>query len=133
MLPGSDQHRWLAAQIASLPQEVAFVILTLHHPPVADLQRGFTASHNPRANEIALANLLKDAAATHAARFVVVAGHIHNYERFSQDDVLYLVSGGGGATPYPVERSPQDAYQDRSFPNFHYVKLVLTDDALIGT
>ena len=34
-----------------------------------------------------------------ALRFVVAAGHVHNYERFFQDGIVYLVSGGGGAKP----------------------------------
>ena len=47
--------------------------------------------------------------------------------------MVYLVSGGGGAQPYPVERTPSDLYQDNSFPNFHYVKLVLEGNTLRGT
>jgi acid phosphatase type 7 len=47
--------------------------------------------------------------------------------------VVYLLSGGGGARPYPVERTPSDLYQDNSFPNFHYVKLVLEGNTLKGT
>jgi hypothetical protein len=76
---------------------------------------------------------LKSAAVTSRAKFVVIAGHIHNYERFLNDDVVYLVSGGGGAMPYPVERTAADLYQDPTFPNFHYVKLVVADNILRGT
>jgi hypothetical protein len=132
LLPQSGQRRWLEAQIASLPQSVRFVLITVHHPPVADIQRILYLSHNPRPNEVALADFLRNAAATSRAKFLVAAGHIHNYERFVQNDVVYLVSGGGGAHPYPVERTPSDFYQDTSFPNFHYVKLVLEGDTLKG-
>jgi len=52
-------------------------------------------------------------------KFVVIAGHIHNYERFERNGVVYLVSGGEGRRRYPVERTPADAYQDSSFPNYH--------------
>jgi len=38
-------------------------------------------------------------------RFLVSAGHIHNYERSVVDGVTYLVSGGGGAPAYFVERT----------------------------
>jgi hypothetical protein len=133
LLPGSDQQRWLAAQIASLPHEIEFVLITMHHPPVADIQTRYNVDHNPRPNEIALAELLKTAAAKSSARFVVIAGHIHNYERFLQDGVVYLVSGGGGAVPYPVDRTPADLYQDRGFPNYHYVKFVLDGKMLRAT
>ena len=133
LLPGSDQRQWLEAQISSLPASVRFVLITLHHPPVADIQKNFNVDHNPRPNEISLVDFLKSAAATSKARFLVSAGHIHNYERAVQDDVVYLVSGGGGAHPYPVERTPTDLYQDNTFPNFHYVKFVLEGGTLKGT
>jgi hypothetical protein len=133
LLPGSDQRQWLETQIASLPKSVRFVLISLHHPPMADIQKNFNVDHNPRPNEIALADFLKRAAVRSKARFLVSAGHIHNYERFLQDDVVYLVSGGGGARPYAVERTPSDLYQDNSFPNFHYVKLLLEGNTLRGT
>jgi hypothetical protein len=133
MLPGSDQLRWLKDQIASLPGEIEFVLISMHHPPVADVQTRILVDHNPRPNEIALAQFLKTAAETSKARFIVVAGHIHNYERFLQDDVVYLVSGGGGAQPYQVDRTPADLYQDSEFPNYHYVKFVLDSDTLRAT
>jgi hypothetical protein len=63
-------------------------------------------------------------------RFVVCAGHIHNYERFLQDGVVYLVSGGGGAKPRPVVREASDLYHDEGFPNYHYVKFVLRGEGL---
>ena len=133
LLPGSPQARWFQEQIASLPHGVEFVFIAMHHPPVADIQTQYNVDHNPRPNEIALAHLLKAAAPGSQARFVVVAGHIHNYERFLQDDVVYLVSGGGGAAPYPVDRTPPDLYQDSGFPNYHYVKFVLDGQSLHGT
>jgi hypothetical protein len=133
LLPGSDQRQWLETQIASLPASVRFVLITLHHPPVADMQKNFNVDHNPRANEISLAEFLKSAAVKSKAKFLVSAGHIHNYERSIQDDVVYLVCGGGGARPHPVERTPNDFYQDSSFPNYHYVKLVLEGNTLKGT
>ncbi|HUJ31143.1 MAG TPA: metallophosphoesterase [Candidatus Acidoferrum sp.] len=133
LLPGSEQRHWLESQVASLPAEVQFVLITMHHPPVADIQTRFEVNHNPRPNEIALAEYLRTAAASSKVRFVVIAGHIHNYERFLQDGVVYLVSGGGGAKPYPVDRTPPDLYQDPGFPNYHYVKFVLESGVLSGS
>jgi hypothetical protein len=132
LLADSEQSRWLQAEIASLPQGVRFVLITMHHPPVADVQTKLFVDHNPRPNEIALARLL-EANRKSRAKFVVIAGHIHNYERFERNGVVYLVSGGGGAVPYPVERTPADAYQDSSFPNYHYLKFVLAGEALKAT
>ncbi len=131
--PGSRQIKWLTSQLDALPRSVEFVIITLHHPPVADPNPGPTASHNVRPNEEALKNYLKAAVAAHSAKFVVVAGHIHNYERFFEDGVMYIVSGGGGATPYPVIRTPGDFYQSKQFPNYNYVEFVLAGQTLRGT
>ena len=129
---GSEQRMWLEREIAALPQAVTFVIVTLHHPPVADVQTRVRVDHNPRPNEIALADYLKEAARSSHARFIVAAGHMHNYERILQDDVMYLVSGGGGAVPYEIDRTPTDLYQGIDFPNFHYVKLTLDAGTLKG-
>ena len=46
---------------------------------------------------------------------------------------MYLVSGGGGARPYYVERTPEDLYKSDLFPNYHFVKLTLEADRLHGT
>lgn len=121
LLPGSRQHAWIADQIAQLPAETKFVFVSLHHPPVADGIEN-NHSHDVRPNEHELAVLLEKQAAGSPAKFIVVAGHIHNYERFLEGKVTYLVSGGGGAKPVPVARTAADLYQDSSFPNYHYVK-----------
>ena len=122
LLPGSAQRAWLENQVATLNPQVRFVLIVMHHPPVADVQLRTNTDHNPRPNEITLAGFLETVAPKSAARFVVSAGHIHNYERFSRDGVVYLVSGGGGAAPYEVERTAPDQYQNTDFPNYHYVR-----------
>jgi hypothetical protein len=132
LLAGSEQAGWLEKQIEELPPSVDFVIVTLHHPPVADVQTHIEVDHNPRPNEIALRDYLSRAAQTAHAVFMVSAGHIHNYERRVVEGVTYLVSGGGGAPPYFVERTPQDLYQSILFPNYHYVKLTVEKDRLHG-
>jgi hypothetical protein len=132
LLPGSEQRAWLEAQVASLDLKVRVVLIVMHHPPVADVQTVKLVDHNPRQNEQSLADYLQKAAAHSAARFVVSGGHIHNYERFAQDGVTYLVSGGGGATPYEVDRYGADLYQNTDFPNYHYVRFELHAATLKG-
>jgi 3',5'-cyclic AMP phosphodiesterase CpdA len=132
LVAGSEQRKWLEREVETLPVSVDFLIVVLHHPPVADIQTRLRVDHNPRPNELALADYLQSAASSHRARLVVVAGHIHNYERFLQDNVTYLVSGGGGAVPYEVDRTPADLYKGIDFPNFHYVKMTVADGKLHG-
>lgn len=132
LVPGSAQRLWLENQLAALNPRVRFVLIVMHHPPVADVQLRTNTDHNPRANETTLAEFLKTVAPKSAARFVVSAGHIHNYERFAQDGTVYLVSGGGGAAPYEVDRTPKDQYQSADFPNYHYVRFELHGDRAVG-
>ncbi len=133
LVEGSKQMMWLQAQVAALPKTVDFVMIALHHPPVADIQTHIEVDHNPRPNEIALRDYLTATGPKVHAQFVVTAGHIHNYERASVDGVTYLVSGGGGARPYFVERTAQDLYTDTNFPIFHYVKFELGRNELKAT
>jgi hypothetical protein len=133
LLPGSEQIEWIRSQLEHLPGSVRFVFFNLHHPPVVDVQPNGDASHNGRPNERALAEFLAQAPEKSRVRFVVAAGHIHNYERFYQDGIVYLVSGGGGAKPRPIVRLPADLYQDSSFPNYHYVKFVEDGNKLVAT
>jgi hypothetical protein len=133
LLAGSEHVGWIQAQLASLPATVRFVFFNLHHPPVVDVQVNGDASHNGRPNEHALAEFLAKAPEKSQVRFIVAAGHVHNYERFIQDDIVYLVSGGGGADPRPIVRGPADLYQDPGFPNYHYVRFVSKGDELEGT
>jgi hypothetical protein len=133
LLAGSEQIAWMRGQLASLPATVRFVFFNLHHPPVVDVQENGDADHNGRPNERSLAEILATAPERSRARFVVAAGHIHNYERFFQGGIVYLVSGGGGAEPRSVVRSPADLYQDSGFPNYHYVRFVQDGENLMGT
>lgn len=130
LLPDSEQITWVKAQLAALPATVRLVVFSLHHPPVVDVQQGGDASHNGRPNERALADFLVRSPVRSRARFLVLSGHIHNYERFFQDGIVYLVDGGGGAKPRPVERGPADLYQDSAFPNYSYVRIEQVDGKL---
>lgn len=129
LVPGSRQRAWLQDQIEHLPAGTQYVFVSLHHPPVAD---GIVNdhSHDTRPNEQSLADYLEGVQPKLQAAIIVIAGHIHNYERFEQNGVPYLVSGGGGAHPYPVVRTARDLYQGPSFPNFHYVRFEFDGHAL---
>lgn len=133
LTPGSPQRTWLEDQITHLSPKVEFVFLAMHHPPVADIQTRYQVDHNPRPNEISLREYLSKIAPQSHAQFIVASGHIHNYERAELDGVTYLVSGGGGAHPYEVDRTPQDLYQSTDFPNFHYILFRLKGRQLQAT
>lgn len=133
LTPGSPERTWLDDQIAHLPPSVDFVFLALHHPLVADIQTRVHVDHNPRPNEISVRDDLTAIAPHTHAQFIVVSGHIHNYERFSVNGVTYLVSGGGGARPHDIDRTPADQYQSKQFPVFHYIAFRLEGTDLKAT
>lgn len=132
LLPGSRQRAWLDDQLAHLPAATRYLFVSLHHPPVADSILN-NHSHDVRPNEHELALLLEKTAANSKAQIIVAAGHIHNYERFFENGVTYLVSGGGGAKPVPIARTAADKYQSETFPNYHYVKFTFDGHQLQAT
>lgn len=123
---GSPQRTWFDQEITHLSSQVQYVFVVQHHPPIADLP--MDPGHTPQTNEVEFASHLEDEATTLPVQFIVIAGHIHNYERFQQRGITFLVSGGGGAKPHEVPRGPQDLYQGTDFPNYHYLKFVLNGD-----
>lgn len=92
----STQVTWLQSELAAAAPDSA-VILTMHHPPVS--------SDSFHGGSAYMFNLL-DEARTRSGRTpdVVLAGHVHNYQRFTrtlaQDgrnwQVPYIVAGSGG-------------------------------------
>jgi hypothetical protein len=118
--PGGDEMQWFDKQIDALPKEIDFVVVTLHHPPVTRSRDSMTGGgHSPRGQEEDMGKFLESRQAKTRARFVVIAGHVHNYERYEHGGVTYITSGGGGATPYMIPREQGDAYTDPG-PTYHY-------------
>jgi Icc-related predicted phosphoesterase len=118
---GGPQGEWLKHTLDSVPKDVAFVILVLHHPPYtnsSDQMQG--GGHSARSQEQALAKMLEQKQKSGRTRFVVFGGHVHNYERQEHGGVVYFVTGGGGARPYLIEHSPGDLYHGAAI-NYHYL------------
>lgn len=124
--PGSEQWNWLAAELAHVPAKVKFIFVVQHHPgmtqscdnmPPGEGMGG--GGHSLRPQEVPLAELLEAARARLNKPIVVLAGHVHNYEHYERNGVIYITTGGGGATPYRIERHPDDAYHEPG-PTYHF-------------
>jgi hypothetical protein len=131
--PPSQQGEWFAAQLGHLPSQVQFLFILYHVPWVADRQSQMFA-HLPTKEALTLRGILEAHLAKMHARVVVFNGHIHNYERFERLGVEYVITGGGGAEPYPLlYRGKADQYQDPGFPVYHYLTLEVSDGKMHAT
>ena len=122
--PGSEQRAWFEQQIAGAGAQVKFILIVLHYPPVRD-------PLFPRMrDEKEIARYLSRHARSLRSSVLVVGSHVHNYERYAKDGVMYVVSGGGGAKPVPAPRMFGELSHLRTGVNFHYLRLTLLDDRL---
>jgi Icc-related predicted phosphoesterase len=127
---GGDEWKWLDAGLHELGKETRFVIVALHHPPVTHSVDNLSGGgHSARVQEQPLAALVEAARARTGLPMFVVGGHVHNYERYEQSGVVYITSGGGGATPYEIPRKPGDAYHETG-PTYHYTEWTIGKDTL---
>ncbi len=120
--PGSEQGSWLDQQLSTVPADIDFLVIALHHPPYtnsSDQAKG--GGHSARAQEQQLAVWLAARRKTLRQPILVLAGHVHAYERYEHDGVTYITTGGGGATPYEIQRGPQDAYREPG-PAYHFLR-----------
>jgi Icc-related predicted phosphoesterase len=128
------QGEWLSRNLDNIPQDVSFVFILLHHPPYTSSsdKKTYGGGHSARRSEELLAKNLEKRQQHAHFRFIVFAGHVHNYERHEHSGVTYLVTGGGGAHAYPIERAPSDAFQSKDI-NYHYLLVSVEKDKLTIT
>ena len=128
--PSSPQGRWYAEQLNHIPSQVEFLFILYHMPWMADRQSQILVGM-PSPAALQLRNMLEARLDTIRAKVVVFNGHIHNYERFERRGVEYVITGGGGAEPYPVLfRGRADLYKDPGFPVYNYVTLEIANHEL---
>jgi hypothetical protein len=121
LLATDPQARWFAAQLDHLPRQVEFLLILYHMPWMADEQTRVLLKI-PSRESLTLRGILESRLSRIRAKVIVFNGHIHNYERFEREGVEYVITGGGGAEPYPLLlRGPEDLYQDTAFPVYHYL------------
>jgi len=116
------QGNWLSRKLDTLPPDVDFVFLEMHHPPYTSSSdmKMFGGGHSARSPEQKLAKMLEDRQPKMRARMVLFGSHVHNYERHEHGGVTYFVTGGGGAHAYPIERAKADPFQSKEI-NYHYL------------
>lgn len=117
----TTQGRWFGDQLSNVGRRVQFLFILYHLPWVADRQTQVFVNL-PSKEALNLRSILEAHLPQLRTRVVVFNGHIHNYERFERNSVEYVVTGGGGAEPYPIlYRGHADLYRDSAFPVYHYL------------
>jgi hypothetical protein len=110
----------IRTQLDAIPSDVDYVLVALHRPPYTALTDDV---HKPRKMQIDLRILLEDRQKKMRAHIIVIAGHVHNYERYAANGVTYIVSGGGGAAQVKFPRDANDLYRKNDPLNedqYHY-------------
>ena len=127
---GEPQTAWIKAQLAAIPNDVDFVIFSMHHPAYTDSHPSIEGGHSARKQEQEFGALLESQPPAVRAKLLVIAGHVHNYERFQHNGIFYLTSGGGGAQPYLFDRSADALFKAPKSPIYHYVKITVNGGSL---
>jgi len=125
--PGSEQRMWLEHEISDADPRINFIVIVMHYPPVRD------PFYPSMKDEQEVERLLTAQAPALRARVVVIGSHVHNYERYVRQGVVYVVSGGGGAKPVPAARMFGELSKLTTAVNFHYLRFTLEGERLTGT
>jgi hypothetical protein len=91
---GKDQQTWLESELGDAGNEKKAIMVTMHHPVYSadDHHSGSPAIHDALNKAIAKSGVHPD---------LVLAGHVHDYQRFTRQspddkDRMYIVAGAGG-------------------------------------
>ena len=120
-------------QVSSLEQAFFFLqsmasserpmVVALHHPPYSCSHYGSTIDV---VNE--MVGLLDDDVV------LVLAGHDHNYQRFENAGITYIVTGGGGRDLYPLRDCPVNHPEQLAGAElYHFLALEQLDDEITVT
>jgi len=107
-----EQTQWLEEDL-KLSQKAAFRFVTAHHPPITAVAR--RQDGNPKMT--ALMPMFEQYHVT--AGFF---GHDHNYQHYLKNGIHYVISGGGGAPLYDVDK-PADGITQKVVSTEHFVRI----------
>ncbi|MBF0189038.1 MAG: metallophosphoesterase, partial [Magnetococcales bacterium] len=116
ILKGEPQRLWLEAQLATpFP---GFTLIAKHTPLIT----GMLKKRHNNADDLLRLLTRGEGGRIH----LVMAGHVHNYERFLKDGITHITSGGGGSPAYRFSRRGDDLYirgREGLEPNYQWMRL----------
>jgi acid phosphatase type 7 len=92
-----EQTEWLEADLKK-SQRATFRFVAAHHPPM-------TAVSNRQGNNPHMTALMPMLEQYHVTAGLF--GHDHNYQHYLKNGIHYVITGGGGAPLYDVEKPPE--------------------------
>jgi hypothetical protein len=141
-----DQVAWFQSELAAADPNLALIV-TIHHPP-------FSGDAEHSGSSVADQVLLNGFKAAKRYPDLVLSGHVHNYQRFTnvlqgpkgQQQIPYIVAGAGGYTnlgklhtvngapppaPLPLANGLTLAQYDQD--NFGFLRLEVSQSQIVGT
>jgi len=115
----SDQLAWLEDDLARVTRSAQWIFVNFHHPPHSSGKHG---------SEYATIPKWIDAFERYGVD-IVFGGHDHHYERSLNNDVWYIVTGGGGAPLRAVNQNP-NPHQVYAETSLHFCKLQINGPQL---
>jgi len=109
----SAQLAWLEDDLARVAGRVQWIFVNFHHPPFSSGSHGSEYATMPK---------WIDAFEQYGVD-IVFNGHDHHYERSLNNDIWYIVTGGGGAPLRAVNQKPNPAEQFYAETVLHFCKL----------
>jgi 3',5'-cyclic AMP phosphodiesterase CpdA len=104
-----EQTKWLEDEL-QISQNAEYRIVAAHHPP-------FSAVSNRQGSNPEMRALVPLFEKYHVS--IAFFGHDHNYQRNLQNGIQYVISGGGGAPLYDVDKpDPATSQKAVSVENF---------------
>lgn len=97
----AEQTRWLEEDLQN-SQSADYRFIVAHHPP-------FTAVTSRQGGNPHMTALVPMFEKYHVS--AAFFGHDHNYQHYLKNGIPYLVTGGGGAPLYDVDKPPADITQ----------------------
>lgn len=118
---GGDERKWLERELVRADDEAGLVwrIAVVHHGPWSSGPHGGNA-------KLLSARVPELLAAHHVD--LVLSGHDHIYERGQVGATKYLISGGGGAPLYPIQKRLASSARAESV--YHFIEVTASSDTL---
>jgi hypothetical protein len=93
---GSEQYRWLESDLAGAGRTAKFIIALFHHPII-------DVSIMHKSDEKKLGSSLLPLFRRYGVS-AVFSGHSHDYQRYEDAGIYFIVTGGGGSNLYGKSR-----------------------------